>query len=186
MGLIQKINNHSIFVKTWSQVVSEFEIRHSFINKHLYVQKNKLIQEVQDADQIVDIITSWVLSFDYSIAILAINHPKRTFMPKTPALYIDELTDSASNPRLGCGGTGRRGTGRICRVTGDGRSTWYRGDSRCQTITSSRQTPTLHSLTGWQQSSNKLVPTWSRASTAKWWSPTGSWGGFYVTRGYNI
>ena len=57
-GLIQKINNHSIFVKTWSQVISEFEIRHSFINEHLDVQKNKLIQEVQDADQIVDIITS--------------------------------------------------------------------------------------------------------------------------------
>ena len=33
-------------------------------------------------------------------------------------VHNSELPGSASKPRLGCGGTGRRGTGRIGRVTG--------------------------------------------------------------------
>jgi len=49
-------SDYDIYVKTWSEVFTEFELRHNFINERLEVEKHKLIvDEHLSASDIVDL-----------------------------------------------------------------------------------------------------------------------------------
>lgn len=55
--LTDKGINHKIYVKKWSEIISEFEMKHNFLNKKLSLQRDELINEVneiQDADQLTN------------------------------------------------------------------------------------------------------------------------------------
>lgn len=54
-GLILKVDNTSIYVNTWSQVINEFNKRHDFINKNLEIQKEQLIENFNSPEEIVNI-----------------------------------------------------------------------------------------------------------------------------------
>ena len=44
-------------MKKWSEIISEFEMKHNFLNKKLSLQRDELINEVneiQDADQLTN------------------------------------------------------------------------------------------------------------------------------------
>ena len=42
-GVILKTDNYTVYVKTWSQIISEFEQRHDFLNKKLQIEKNVFV-----------------------------------------------------------------------------------------------------------------------------------------------
>ncbi|MHD0317593.1 ATP-binding protein [Fusobacterium sp. THCT1E2] len=55
--LTDKGINYKIYVKKWSEIISEFEMKHNFLNKKLSLQRDELINEVneiQDADQLTN------------------------------------------------------------------------------------------------------------------------------------
>ena len=48
-------SDYDIYVKTWSEIFTEFELRHNFINERLELEKNKfLVDEHLSASDIVD------------------------------------------------------------------------------------------------------------------------------------
>lgn len=55
--LTEQGSNYKIFVKKWSELFSELEIRHNFINKNLILEKEKLLQNISklDSDEISNI-----------------------------------------------------------------------------------------------------------------------------------
>lgn len=48
--LTEQGNNYKIFVKKWSELFSELEVRHSFVNKNLILEKEKLLQNISELD----------------------------------------------------------------------------------------------------------------------------------------
>ncbi|RCV64837.1 DNA topoisomerase VI, subunit B [Methanophagales archaeon] len=55
-GLIHEPDGQfSFYVKTWSQIVNEFEKRHDFLNKKLKIEKKSLIKEAKSADELIQI-----------------------------------------------------------------------------------------------------------------------------------
>jgi hypothetical protein len=55
-GLIHEPDGQfSFYVKTWSQIVNEFEKRHDFLNKKLEIEKKSLIKEAKSADELIQI-----------------------------------------------------------------------------------------------------------------------------------
>jgi hypothetical protein len=46
-------NNHRIFVRKWSDVLIDCELRHNFLNQHLDIQKEKLAKQIKDANDAV-------------------------------------------------------------------------------------------------------------------------------------
>lgn len=44
---------YRIYVKTWSEIFTEFELRHNFLLEKLQVERDELVQDVTDADVIV-------------------------------------------------------------------------------------------------------------------------------------
>lgn len=53
-GLIMENKNYKIIVKKWSEILTDFEIRHKFLQEQLKLSKDKLIQEFSSAGEIVD------------------------------------------------------------------------------------------------------------------------------------
>jgi len=50
-SLVYEVGEYKIYVKTWSELLDEFEIRHNFLNEKLELDKNKLIGELKSADE---------------------------------------------------------------------------------------------------------------------------------------
>jgi len=55
-SLIYKVKNHSIYVKKWSEVVKEVELRHQFLNDRLEVQRDVLAKEEGEASSADEVI----------------------------------------------------------------------------------------------------------------------------------
>ncbi|WP_054847976.1 hypothetical protein [Methanoculleus chikugoensis] len=52
-GIVQDLENSKIYIRKWSDILSDCEIRHSFINNQLDIQKNRLIEKTKTADDAV-------------------------------------------------------------------------------------------------------------------------------------
>ncbi|WLD93354.1 ATP-binding protein [Alkalihalobacillus sp. AL-G] len=53
-SLAQKVGNYKIYVKKWSEVFNEFELRHSFLNEKLNIERAALLEESLSANQIIN------------------------------------------------------------------------------------------------------------------------------------
>jgi Histidine kinase-, DNA gyrase B-, and HSP90-like ATPase len=54
-SIAYSVDNYKIYVKTWSEVINEFEIRHDFVQRKLQLERSKLIEEEgASADEIVE------------------------------------------------------------------------------------------------------------------------------------
>jgi hypothetical protein len=54
-SLVFKTSRYKIYIKKWSEIFTEFEIRHNFLNQQLKLQREKLIVEGDNADEIVEL-----------------------------------------------------------------------------------------------------------------------------------
>lgn len=52
-GLVQKVANHRIFVKKWSDLINECEDRLDFLNSKLKIQKENLVKDIKTPDEAV-------------------------------------------------------------------------------------------------------------------------------------
>ena len=52
-SLVFKVNNYKIYVKTWSEVFADFELRYNHLTKILEMERDKLQTEAQTANEIV-------------------------------------------------------------------------------------------------------------------------------------
>jgi hypothetical protein len=55
-SLIYKVRNHSIYVKRWSEIIADVEMRHQFLNDRLEIQREVLAKEestAKTADEVV-------------------------------------------------------------------------------------------------------------------------------------
>ena len=61
-GLVMRVDNNSmhyeIYVKTWSTVFAEFEMRHDFLMKHLNFKRDKLTAEYKNKEDLHNIVDS--------------------------------------------------------------------------------------------------------------------------------
>ena len=53
-SLVFKWKSHKIYVKTWSEIFADFELRHRFLNDKLQLQRSKIINEYQSANEIIE------------------------------------------------------------------------------------------------------------------------------------
>lgn len=54
-SLVFKVNNYKIYVKTWSEVFVEFQIRYNYLLEKLSFKKEKFQQNYKNADEIISI-----------------------------------------------------------------------------------------------------------------------------------
>ena len=54
-SLVISVKNYKVYVKTWSEVIDDVEIRHDFLNEVLNLEKSKLIEDenLESASKIV-------------------------------------------------------------------------------------------------------------------------------------
>jgi len=55
-SLVFKKNNepeYKIYVKTWSEIFAEFEVRHNYLNKKLYLKRDNLFTQAQNPEEIL-------------------------------------------------------------------------------------------------------------------------------------
>lgn len=52
-SLVFKTDRYKIYVKTWSEIFTEFELRHKFLNDKLELERDKLLENEIDADVII-------------------------------------------------------------------------------------------------------------------------------------
>lgn len=52
-SLAFKTNRYKIYVKTWSEVIAEVEMRHKFITEKLEIEKGRLAQQYENADELI-------------------------------------------------------------------------------------------------------------------------------------
>jgi hypothetical protein len=50
-GLIHSVGNYKIYVKTWSEIFTDFECRHKFLEEKLVLERDNLSKDYQSADQ---------------------------------------------------------------------------------------------------------------------------------------
>ena len=43
-----------VYAKTWSEIFTEFEIKHNHLNEQLNLEREKLVNEVQTANEIIE------------------------------------------------------------------------------------------------------------------------------------
>lgn len=55
-SLIYKVKNHSIYVKRWSEIITDVEIRHKFLNDRLEIQRDVLANEESMPDTADEVI----------------------------------------------------------------------------------------------------------------------------------
>lgn len=51
--LVFKIDRYKIYIKKWSEIFSDFELRHKFLNDKLEIERDKLLGTYKNADDIV-------------------------------------------------------------------------------------------------------------------------------------
>lgn len=49
-----KTDRYKIYVKKWSEIINDFELRHKFLNDKLEIERDKLIGQYENADLIID------------------------------------------------------------------------------------------------------------------------------------
>ncbi|WP_231845073.1 hypothetical protein [Methanocella paludicola] len=54
-GLVYKVDNVKIYVKKWSDVLNECDLRFKFLNDRLEIEKSKLVAELKTAEQAVEL-----------------------------------------------------------------------------------------------------------------------------------
>lgn len=52
-SLVMKVDRFKFYVKKWSEIFTEFELRHQFLNQNLQLEREKLINSATSADEIV-------------------------------------------------------------------------------------------------------------------------------------
>ena len=52
-SLVYSVDNYKIYVKTWSEIFAEFELRHKFLNEKLKLERARLIMSEVSADSII-------------------------------------------------------------------------------------------------------------------------------------
>lgn len=59
-SLVWEVDNYKIYVKKWSEIFSDFEIKHNFLQEKLQLQKEKLLEKEKynKADDVIDEIAS--------------------------------------------------------------------------------------------------------------------------------
>lgn len=55
-SLVFSVDKYKIYVKKWSEIFSEFELKHNFLNEKLELERIKLISEQSSADEIINSI----------------------------------------------------------------------------------------------------------------------------------
>ena len=53
-SLAFKVDRYKIYVKTWSEVFAEFQVRYDYLLKKLSLDRQKLQQSYQSADEVID------------------------------------------------------------------------------------------------------------------------------------
>jgi len=53
-SLAYYVDNYKIYVKRWSEIFTEFELRHRFLNDKLDLERSKLIASENNADQVIE------------------------------------------------------------------------------------------------------------------------------------
>lgn len=53
-SLVYKVDNYKIFVKSWSDIFAEFEMKHKYLNEKLELERDKLVNGGVTADDITD------------------------------------------------------------------------------------------------------------------------------------
>lgn len=51
--LVYSVNNQKIYVRTWSDIFTDFELRHNFLYEKLEMERHNLVNEEQSADEII-------------------------------------------------------------------------------------------------------------------------------------
>ena len=52
--MAHSVANYKIYIKTWSDVFTDFELRHSFLLEKLKLERKKLISKHPSADEILE------------------------------------------------------------------------------------------------------------------------------------
>ncbi|MCY7279158.1 MAG: ATP-binding protein, partial [Phormidesmis sp. CAN_BIN44] len=52
-SLVYSVDNHKIYVKKWSEIFTEFELRHKFLYEKLELERSKLATNEQSADAVI-------------------------------------------------------------------------------------------------------------------------------------
>jgi len=52
-SLVFKTDRYKVYVKTWSEIIADFELRHKFLNEKLELERDKLISSELSADEII-------------------------------------------------------------------------------------------------------------------------------------
>jgi hypothetical protein len=52
-SLAYKSDRYKIYVKTWSEILAEFELRHNFLNERLCLERDKLVPTYSSANEII-------------------------------------------------------------------------------------------------------------------------------------
>lgn len=53
-SLVHNVDNCKIYVKTWSEIFTEFDTKHKFINDKLKLEREKLMLNYKDADEVLE------------------------------------------------------------------------------------------------------------------------------------
>lgn len=53
-SLVYKVKNFKIYIKTWSEILNEFEIKHKFIQDKLELQRKELIEKSKDMNELME------------------------------------------------------------------------------------------------------------------------------------
>lgn len=53
-GLVFSLGKYKIYVRTWADIFTEFEIRHKFLEEKLMLEREKLDDNYEHADEIID------------------------------------------------------------------------------------------------------------------------------------
>ena len=53
-SLVYKVKNFKIYIKTWSEILNEFEIKHKFIQDKLEMQRKEIIEKSKDINELME------------------------------------------------------------------------------------------------------------------------------------
>ena len=53
-SLVYKVKNFKIYIKTWSEILNEFEIKHKFIQDKLEIQRKEIIEKSKDINELME------------------------------------------------------------------------------------------------------------------------------------
>jgi hypothetical protein len=53
-SLVYKVKNFKIYIKTWSEILNEFEIKHKFIQDKLEIQRKAIIEKSNSIEEVME------------------------------------------------------------------------------------------------------------------------------------